>query len=258
MKIKRWSDICKWGLLFAVFSILGCAGPSLYSINMSYDAAQANVPAYLKADAASNAIISIAEFTDSRQMDDRLVIGRVVEKDGMKTLVFPKNIKTTKAIANGIKQYLRKAGYKVPDKIESWDLKEKNMPQGFGKILIGGNIEELEISCRRAFPTNSYKINMKLNIVFADMAKGKILYQSKVESNDTQEHVLFSEDRLGEQASIALGDAIEKLFEDKTVAKKLKEAMAQGDYFPAPPLNGIEKVVNRVLWKKKLCSEQEE
>jgi hypothetical protein len=38
---------------------------------------------------------------------------------------------------------------------------------------------------------------------------------------------LFSEESLGEQAGIALGDAIEKLFEDKTVAQKLKEAIAQ-------------------------------
>ena len=68
---------------------------------------------------------------------------------------------------------------------------------------------------------------MKLTIVFADMAKGKILYQSKVESNYTKEHVLFSEESLGEQAGIALGDAIEKLFEDKAVAQKLKEAIAQ-------------------------------
>ena len=36
----------------------------------------------------------------------------------------------------------------------------------------------------------------------------------------------FSEEHLGDQASIVLGDAIEKLFEDKAVAQKLKEAIA--------------------------------
>ena len=228
MKINRWRDIWKWGLLISIFSFLGCAGPnSLYSVNMYYDADKAAIPAYLKADKASNAIISIAEFTDTRRMDDRLVIGRVVEKDGMKNLVFPKNIKVTKAIAKGIKEYLRKAGYKVSDKIVQWDLKEGTMPKDDFKILIGGNIDALEISCRRDFPTNTYATNMKLTIVFADMAKGKILYQSKVESSYTKEHVLFSEENLGEQAGIALGDAIEKIFEDKAVAQKIKEAIAQ-------------------------------
>ncbi len=159
-------------------------------------------------------------------MDDRLVIGHVVEKDGMKNLVLPKNVKATKAISKGIKEYLRKAGYKVSDKIMQWDLKEETMPKEDFKIIIGGNIDELEISCRRDFPTNTYATNMKLTIVFADMAKGKILYQSKVESSYTKEYFWFSEENLGEQAGIALGDAIEKLFEDKTVAQKLKEAIA--------------------------------
>ena len=228
MKINKLRDSWEWGLLVSIFIFLGCAGPnSLYSINMYYDADKASIPAYLKADKTSDAIISIAEFTDTRRMDDRLVIGRVVEKDGMKSLVFPKNIKATKAISKGIKEYLRKAGYKVADKIVQWDLKEETMPKEDFKILIGGNIDELEISCRRDFPTNTYATNMKLTIVFADMAKGKILYQSKVESSYTKEHVLFSEESLGEQAGIALGDAIEKLFEDKAVAQKLKETIAQ-------------------------------
>ena len=227
MKINKLRDIWKWGLLISMIGFLGCAGPSLYSVNMHYDAEQASIPAYLKADKASSAIISVAEFIDTRRMDDRLVIGHVVEKDGMKNLVLPKNVKATKAISKGIKEYLRKAGYKVSDKIVQWDLKEEAMPKEDFKIIIGGNIDELEISCRRDFPTNTYATNMKLTIVFADMAKGKILYQSKVESSYSKEYVWFSEENLGEQAGIALGDAIEKLFEDKTVAQKLKEAIAQ-------------------------------
>ena len=223
MKINR---ILKWGLLIFIIGFLGCAGPSLYSVNMYYDAEQASIPAYLRADKSSSAIISVAEFIDTRQMDDRLVIGHVVEKDGMKNLVLPKNVKAPKAISKGIKEYLRKAGYKVSDKIVQWDLKEGTMPKDDFKILIGGNIDALEISCRRDFPTNTYATNMKLTIVFADMAKGKILYQSKVESSYTKEYFWFSEENLGEQAGIALGDAIEKLFADKVVAQKLKEAIS--------------------------------
>ncbi|MGP8153945.1 MAG: hypothetical protein ACLQBQ_07380 [Smithella sp.] len=226
MKIKRLRYKI-WGLLFSVFCFSGCVGPNLYSVNMYYDADKAAIPAYFKADVKTpDAFISIAEFADTRQIDDRLVIGRVVETNDMNVLVFPKNIKTTKVISNGIKQYLRKAGYKVADKIERWDLKEETMPKGDGKVLIGGNLEELEIYCRRGFPSNSYKANIKLAVVIADIAKGKILYKSEVESNYSQEYVWFSEEHLGDQASIVLGDAIEKLFEDKALAEKLKEAIA--------------------------------
>jgi hypothetical protein len=39
--------------------------------------------------------------------------------------------------------------------------------------------------------------------------------------------VSFSEGQLGKHASLALGDAIEKLFEGKTVTQKIKEAATQ-------------------------------
>jgi hypothetical protein len=122
---------------------------------------------------------------------------------------------------------LKKAGYKVADKIVQWDLKEETIPKGVAKVIIGGNIEELEVTCSRGVFSNSYKANMKLTIYFADLVKGKIFYKSKVESSSSQEHVLFSEERLGEQASIVLGDAIENFFEERVVAQKIKEAIAQ-------------------------------
>jgi hypothetical protein len=227
MNIKRRSLIYISGLLFAASIISGCAGPNLYSINMYYDAMKTSIPQYIKADKDSVTIISVAEFTDSRMMDDKQVIGRVEERDGVKTLVFPKQVRATMAISNGIKEYLRKAGYKVPAKIEQWDLKEQTIPQGVANILIGGNIDELEISCRKGFPTNTYTATMKLTIVFADMSKGIILYKSRVESSYSMEHAWFSENILEEQANKILANAIEKLFEEKAVVQKFKEVIVQ-------------------------------
>ncbi|HUN54716.1 MAG TPA: hypothetical protein VMU29_06115 [Smithella sp.] len=228
MTLKRLNGMWIGAALLFIFSLSGCVAQNLYSINMYYDADKAAPPAYLKTDVkTSDAVISVAEFTDTRQIDDKLVIGRVVEKNDMKALVFPKNIKTTKVVSNGIKQYLRKAGYKVADKIEQWDMKEDTIPQGAGKVLIGGHIEDLEITCRRGFPSNSYRANIKLSVVIADVAKGKILYEGKVASSHSQEYFWFSEEHLGDQASFVLGDAIEQLFEDKVLAQKLKEAIAQ-------------------------------
>ncbi len=122
---------------------------------------------------------------------------------------------------------MKKAGYKVADKIVQWDLKEETMPKGNGKIIIGGSIEELGITCWTGAFSNSYKTNVKLTIVIADLAKGKILYTSKVESSSSRDDVSFSEEEIGGQLSTALGDAIEKVFEDKAVAQKLKEAITQ-------------------------------
>ena len=227
MKINKWRYLIGLILIVCICSISGCAANSLYSVNMRYDAASAVIPTYLIADSKDQGkAIAVAEFTDTRQIDDRLVIGRVVEKDGMKILVFPKYKKATSAIAQGVKEYLGKAGYKVTAKIQKWDLSEENMPKISNKILVGGNIEELEITCRRAFPTNSYKATIKLNIFLADLASGKIIYKRTVESVSSQEHVSFSEERLGDQASIALSDAIEKVFEEKALAQKIMEVLS--------------------------------
>src|SRR5450759_3058990 len=91
------------GLMVYGLGITGCAlTASLYSVNMRYEAAQATIPVYLKADdKTSNTIISVAEFTDSRQIDDKKIIGRVTERDSTKVLVFPKHVIATKAVANG-------------------------------------------------------------------------------------------------------------------------------------------------------------
>ena len=227
MKIKKTIYLLKLLLSVFIFGIIGCVTPGLYSVNIYYDADKVVVPEHFKAGKNSNIIISVAEFNDTRQIDDQLVIGRVTETDGSKVLLLPKSIKATKAIANGIKEYLRKAGYKVPNKIEQWDLKEQNIPQGVANIIIGGSIEDLDISCSKGFPTNSCRTNIKLNFVFADMTKKKIFYESRVESNYSKEYALFSEEALGEQAGIALGDAIEKLFAEKAVAQKIKEVTGQ-------------------------------
>jgi hypothetical protein len=227
MKINKWRYLTGVVLIVCICSISGCAANSLYSVNMRYNAVSAVIPAYLITDSkVQGKTIAVAEFTDTRQMEDRLVIGRVVEKDGMKALVFPKYKKATQAMAQGIKEYLGKAGYKVTAKIQKWDLSEENMPKISSRILVGGNIEELEITCRRGFPTNSYKATIKLNIILADLSSGKIIYKRTVESVSSQQHVSFSEERLGDQASIALSDSIEKVFEEKAVAQKIMEVMS--------------------------------
>jgi uncharacterized lipoprotein YajG len=212
------------------FGISGCAttNPSLYSVNMRYDAAQAVIPTYLQAEGKTrDAVISVAVFTDARQMDDKKIIGRVKERDDTEVPIFSKDVLPAKAVAFGIKEYLKKAGYKVADKIVQWDLKEKTMPKGNGKVIIGGSIEELKITCWTGAFSNSYKANLKLTIVIADLAKRKILYTSNVESSSSRDDVSFSEEEIGGQLSASLGDAIKKVFDDKAVAQKIKEAITQ-------------------------------
>ncbi|HQH15677.1 MAG: hypothetical protein KBG22_02690 [Smithella sp.] len=227
MKRKSLRRTGIWGTLLLILIFSGCAS-NLYSINLYYDGAKAAIPAYLQnSGKAAGTDIAVAEFTDIRQIDDRLVIGHVVKANGSKYPVFPKNIPVTKSIAHGIKNYLKKAGYNVTDKLEQWNVRGKSIASGDARMLIGGSIDEMEIQCRKGYLTNTYAGNLKLTVFFADMASGKILHRTQVESKYSREHLLFSENILTEQADIVLADAIEKLFEDQVVAQKLKAALGK-------------------------------
>ncbi len=223
--MKSFGLVCL-GLMWAL-ACWGCAAPSIYTINMTYDPYYAEAPDYLKPDArALQSIITVAEFTDMRLIDDPLVIGRVLEKDGMKVLVLPKTIRPTAAAAEGVRQYLRKAGYNVSAVADPWNLQEATIPQSpNGKIVIGGAIEDIAVDCRRAFPTNTYTTKIRMTLYLADMTERKILHRVTVEATNTLEHVFFSSDRMGNQAGVALGDAIEKIFEKQELAQALREAL---------------------------------
>ena len=202
--------------------------PSRYSIDMQYSAAKAVIPEHLKAEAKTRSvIISVAEFTDKRRVNDKKVIGHVKELDDAKVPVFLKPVTATKAVANGVKDYLKKAGYKVADDLVQWDLKEGTMPKGSGKLIISGSIDELEVTCWTGVFSNDYKANLKLTLVVADSAKGKILYKGTVVSSSSRTDVSFSEGQLGQEASNVLADAIEKVFAGETVAQKIKEAITR-------------------------------
>jgi hypothetical protein len=225
---KNCSLIAAVVLIIFGTCISASADTNFYNINIQYGAQKVVIPEYLKADGKTrDAIITVAEFIDARQVADKNIIGQVRERDDALVSIFPKDVMPTRAVANGIKEYLKKAGYKVDDKIVQWNLKEESMPKGKGKVIIGGSIESLEITCWRGVFSHNYKASVKLNVVFADLAKGKILYTSKVESASSRDDVSFSEEELGSQLSTALGDAIQKVFEDKAVVQKIKEAITQ-------------------------------
>lgn len=213
--------------LMTVFCLSGCATTAIYSVDMGYTAERAAIPSHMKPDKkVLQTIVGVAEFVDNRKVDDPLVIGRVIERNGLKTLVLPKHQKPTQAVAEGVRHYLRKAGYNVSGVGDRWDLKESSIPRmPNGNILIGGAIEKMEIDCRKGWPTNTYTTKIRLTLYLADTVQRKMLYLSTVEATTSLEHVSFSEERMGYQASLALGDAIEKLFEKKELPQKIAETV---------------------------------
>ena len=212
------------GAIFCLVSALLACTPSLYSVNLQYEPSAIVIPS---ADRGQKTIVAVALFNDARPGGEDLQIGRVTTAAGGLYTVLPRNLKPGAAVSAIVKDILVKSGYRVSVAMPAWNLKEDAVKREWGRILVGGNIEALEIACQSDVPIISYRSHVKLSFAFADVRTGRIFYRVTTESHNTLEHVYFTEELLGQQISSALSEAAEKAFEGGTLKEKIREVVSQ-------------------------------
>ncbi len=210
-------------ILCLVSALIACT-PSLYSVTLQYEPSAIVIPT---ADKGQKTIVTVALFNDARPGGEDLKIGRVTTAAGGQYTVLPKNLKPGAAVSAIVRDILVKSGYRVSVAVPAWNLKEDAVKKEWGRILVGGNIEALEITCQSDVPIISYRSHVKLGFTFADVRTGRIFYRVTTESQNTLEHVYFTEDLLGQQISSALSEAAEKAFEGGTLKEKIREVLSQ-------------------------------
>ncbi len=206
-------------LLCVLIGLTACA-PAVYHVNLKYEPAGQ----IQKTERTGSDIpITVAMFSDIRKMDDRLLLGRVTTLEGDQIPILPRYNKAPEAVTTSIREYLFKLGYNVSKDMPVWDLKEKTISKDWGRILIGGNIDELEIICEKSFPTKTYQAKIKLTFAFANVPDKRIFYRASVENNNSLKNVSFSEELLEQQINTVLSDALEKMFNDPKIKKTIEE-----------------------------------
>jgi hypothetical protein len=212
--------ISKAMLLICVLVGLTACSPALYHVNLKYEPSEK----FVKLEKAGPDFpVTVAMFNDIRKVDDRLVLGRVTTVEGDLIPILPRYNKVTEAVTINIREYLFKSGYKVSNEMPGWDLKEETISKDWGRILIGGNIDDLEIVCEKSFPVKTYKAKAKLSFVFANVPDKKIFYRATVENSNSLKDVSFSEELLEKQINAALSDALEQMFNDPKMKKTIEE-----------------------------------
>lgn len=207
--------------LCLLFLASGCA-PKLYSVDMRYQPTKVVAPA---PDDGRKYSLTVASFLDRRQLDDQLLLGRVIKADKSSIPILPKYVKAADAVAAALRELLFKAGYSVsPDK-PAWDLREETIRPEWGTILVGGAIEELDVTCLDAIPRKRYTAKARLTFVFADVQNKRIFYRVSSESSSSLDHVLFSEERLESQINGVLSEALEKAGEAQEIGRRIREAL---------------------------------
>jgi hypothetical protein len=207
--------------LFLLFFVAGCA-PALYSVDIKYMPSADTLPTDTS---GLKFVVTVATFNDTRPGGEDLLIGRVTTAIGGMTSVIPKTMKPSDAVSTIVKDILVKSGYQVSVTMPAWNLQENAIQQDGGKILIGGNIDELEVVCQNDIPIKTYEARVGLTMVFADVQTGKIFHQVSTTSKNSLEHVYFSEEMLGQQISSAITEAVEKAIESNSLKEKIQNAL---------------------------------
>ncbi len=208
--------------LFLLFFVTGCASPTLYSVDLKYMTSATAPPA---AAGGQKFITTVAAFNDARPGGKDLLIGRVTTALGGLTHVIPKYMKPSTAVSTIVKDVLVKSGYQVSVTMPAWNLQESDIRKEWGKLLIGGRIDEMEVVCQNDIPIKTYDSRVSVTIVIADVQTGKILHQVSTASSNSLEHVYFSEEMLGQQISSAITEAVVKAFEGDALKEKIRNAL---------------------------------
>ncbi len=218
--MKRYFSLIAGTGIAALTLILlfSCAPVNLYTINMNYTPSET---AAAKADSTRTVSLTVARFIDSRSIQDKMIIGRVVSPDGGTIPVLPKYLKPVDAVTGGIRECLSAAGYSLSPEIPVWDLQSDSIEEKWGTLLIGGTIDKLEVVCHKDGIKKNYKANVKLTIVFADVHNARIFRKMEIETSPSLVHVRFSEKMLEEQINKALSDSIEQVFGNREIMQKI-------------------------------------
>jgi len=204
---------------FILLFLQACT-PALYHVNLKYEP----TGKFLQLEKAGpDFLVTVAMFNDIRHIDDKLQMGRVTTMDGSVVPILPQYTKVPDAVTTNIREYLFKSGYRISNDNPIWDLKEETINKGWGKILVGGNIDELEIVCDDSFPVKTYRTKVKLSFVFADVPEKRIFYRTSIRSSASLKDVSFSEKILDKQINAVFSDALEDMFNDPAMKKEIED-----------------------------------
>ncbi len=221
---KRSGSLRVWiagVILCLLWASIGCA-PSLYSIQMRYQPSK-TIPAALTDGRKYS--LTVSSFIDRRKIDDTLLIGRVLKPDGRSIPVLPKTLRATDAVAGALRELLGQAGYAVSPERPAWNLEEPAILPEWGTLLVGGAIEDLDVTCLDTFPRKRYSAKVRVTLIFADVQQKRIFYRITSESTSSLDHILFSEEKLEEQINGVLSDAMEKAIEGPETVRRIREAL---------------------------------
>jgi len=252
MKSIRRINIMSFSL--AVYLFLSCpvfadSSRNPVGVNIALDDEHALA---IEKEQPSDATVTITVFDDKRTAGDKSVIGTLKKKNGTQIPIVAKNLKTAESVTSIVKEYFKRKGYSVTGEMTVWNQKEETINSKWGKILIGGSIDRMEVSYEDINPdygVASFRTDVKMTFVLADAQQGKILdrmegssftsaqtmtlVKTEADKNRNEEDTVRQ--RIEEQISATILKAIKKAFAGRGLAGAKAAAAPKADIAVSKP-----------------------
>jgi hypothetical protein len=210
--------------MICLLSLEACA-PPLYHVDLRYrPTGKLCQPASEK---MGHYAVTVAGLNDVRKTEDKPLIGKVMNGSGGGIPILPEHTNVADSVSSNIRECLTRLGYGVATESPSWNLKEDTVHQGWGDMLVGGNIDELEAACEDSILhlKKTCRVHVKLSIVFASVPERRIFDRLTVRSSASLEDIFVSEKTIGQLTNAAFSDVVENIFCDSATADKIERAM---------------------------------
>jgi uncharacterized lipoprotein YajG len=197
-------------LLMIVF-LAGCAEKGPVLLTIGYQA-----PAE-KAGTASTVSVGVSPFRDDRG-EPASVLGKRTIPSGIQNdfVVQGTVAETATAI---MKKAFAARGITVKD-IAGWDLTAEGMDASGADLLLGGEIKTLWLESRATPIQTHLKAAVQIKITVGDRLEKKIIRTIDVNSKIDQD-ILYSQKKLEAALAEALSSAVDQIFQDGELKKRL-------------------------------------
>jgi uncharacterized lipoprotein YajG len=199
-------------VVVAIVLCSGCAEKGPILLNIGYQ------PAEGKAVTAKNVVVGVSPFKDSRGKDASVIGTRTIPSGMRNDLVVQGTV--SDVVTNALKAALKEHGLEVKD-VPTWDLSAEGMEAAGAELLFGGEIKTMQLESKATSLKTNLTTSVQIKIVVGDIATKKIIRTLDVQSKIEQE-ILYSRDKLQSALSEALTSALDQIFQDDVLSKRLQ------------------------------------
>ena len=212
MPVKK-TNIVASAITLIILAACAQKGPVLLS-NIDYQ------PPERLNTALSKLVVGVSPLKDSREKSAYLVGTRVVAStDIVNDLV----VQGTAAdlVTERLKEALQARGFTVKD-VAGWDMTAEGLKPDGVDLVLGGEVKSLWVeSVSKLFDT-FMKADVQLRVVAADISEKKIIRTLNLASRIENKDIAFSFGKVEVVLSEALSSAIDQIFSDEEMRKRLE------------------------------------